>query len=56
MDEDAAKLAVALIGLCRCERVGEDPHTCPFKREIHEDSESLCNCCSDCTDNCRGSI
>ena len=27
-------------------------HTCPFKREIYDDYESLCGCCMDCEGNC----
>lgn len=27
-------------------------HTCPFKEEINNDSETLCECCDDCTHEC----
>ena len=30
----------------------EEPHLCPFGREIHGDDESLCNCCADCEYQC----
>jgi len=31
-------------------------HTCPFKRAMYDDEESLCNCCSNCWDNCAEDI
>jgi hypothetical protein len=31
-------------------------HTCPFAEEINNDSESLCNCCNDCTHECAQDI
>lgn len=27
-------------------------HTCPYKEDINDDSESLCDCCSDCLHEC----
>ena len=41
-------------GLCQgCTKKSAEPdHTCPFAEEINEDSESLCNCCSDCAYEC----
>lgn len=36
----------------RCGGPGEDPHPCPFAEEIHEDSETQCNCCESCTEEC----
>ena len=36
-----------------CKKKGSDDlHTCPFREEINDDSEILCNCCEDCTDEC----
>ena len=29
-----------------------ESHTCPFAVEIHDDSESLCNCCIECERDC----
>lgn len=29
-----------------------EPHTCPFAEEIGNDSETLCDCCDDCTNEC----
>lgn len=29
-----------------------EPHTCPYAEDINGDSESMCNCCSDCEYNC----
>lgn len=36
---------------CRKEPATE-PHTCPFAEDIHDDSETLCNCCDDCAHEC----
>ena len=33
-----------------------DEHTCPFAEEIHDDSETLCSCCEDCTNQCAWDI
>lgn len=30
----------------------EPLHTCPYKKEINNDSESLCSCCEACTREC----
>ena len=27
-------------------------HVCPYKSEIHEDDETLCDCCEDCAQEC----
>lgn len=27
-------------------------HTCPYAEEINNDSENLCNCCSNCINQC----
>ena len=27
-------------------------HTCPYKTEINDDYESVCDCCSDCEYEC----
>lgn len=29
-----------------------DDHTCPYAEEINNDSESTCNCCDECTQEC----
>ena len=36
----------------RCENEAEELHPCPFSEDIHGDSETLCNCCSACQDEC----
>ncbi len=35
-----------------CENAGRELHTCPFKSEINDDNETLCNCCDDCSHEC----
>jgi hypothetical protein len=41
-------------GKCsRCDyNVAQQEHTCPYAEEIHGDSSSLCDCCSDCESQC----
>jgi len=41
-------------GTCpRChEGEAQESHACPFKRELHDDEETLCNCCKDCEHQC----
>ncbi len=34
------------------EKPAETPHPCPFKEDIHGDSETLCNCCHSCRHEC----
>lgn len=45
----------------RCEKCGKnaatlDEHTCPFKSDIHDDNETMCNCCNDCCQECADEI
>ncbi len=38
---------------CKCGKdVDGDLHPCPYSEEINNDSESECNCCSDCIHEC----
>jgi hypothetical protein len=37
---------------CKCGEEGTDFHTCPFQKEIYDDDWSMCNCCSECEENC----
>lgn len=41
-----------------CKRCDENTtlHTCPYAEDIRNDSESLCNCCDDCTYECAQDI
>ena len=27
-------------------------HPCPYKSDVHDDEETLCNCCKECTHEC----
>jgi len=42
------------VNLCQnCQvKPSTDEHTCPYKEDINDDKESLCNCCEDCEHNC----
>ena len=31
---------------------GKSLHTCPFSEEINNDTQTLCNCCSTCENEC----
>ena len=44
--------------LCQheCGNASEEEHTCPFREDIHNDSETLCNCCDDCSYECARDI
>ena len=37
---------------CHCGEIEIQPHTCPYKEDINDDSETICNCCSVCRKNC----
>jgi hypothetical protein len=45
---------VSSSGKCsRCEvNDAQSEHTCPYAEEINNDSDSLCDCCSDCEHEC----
>jgi len=36
---------------CNINEAAED-HTCPYREDIEDDSESVCNCCVDCENQC----
>lgn len=37
---------------CSCGNDAINEHTCPFKEEINNDCESMCNCCEECMHQC----
>ena len=37
---------------CKGQNDARAPHTCLFKREIHNDGTTLCDCCRQCTFEC----
>jgi hypothetical protein len=46
-----------LLEVVKCETCGNNEgtselHTCPYAEDINGDSESMCNCCSDCEYEC----
>lgn len=49
-------LQAARIAANQCQKCGKDVtdgmHTCPYAEEIGGDSESLCNCCGECSYQC----
>ena len=40
----------------KCKRPGEPLHTCPALEELAGDTETLCNCCEHCQQNCAEDI
>lgn len=40
----------------KCDENEYDLHTCPFRVEIDDDEETLCNCCEECTQDCADNI
>jgi len=40
---------------CTCDE-WQEPHPCPFDEEVDGDSETLCNCCPVCTEECADQI
>lgn len=41
---------------CKCGNPGAAPHSCPYKSDVNDDSNTLCNCCDACEQNCRDDI
>lgn len=38
---------------CNCDKNDAlEDHECPFKVEIHDDEDTLCNCCEECMYEC----
>ena len=51
-EEKALVNLVKQIPNCKCGELGEENHPCPFAQDIHDDSETLCNCCENCNYEC----
>ena len=45
-----------IIEKCRCGSDPESLHICPYQQDINGDSETLCNCCSECEHQCAQDI
>jgi len=47
---------------CSLHGRGDDPnpatedHTCPFQVEVHDNTESKCDCCDDCSQECSDDV
>lgn len=39
-----------------CNRRGSAPHPCPYRSDVKNDHETLCNCCKICANECLRSI
>jgi hypothetical protein len=37
---------------CKCGKLALPLHPCPYKADVNDDSETLCNCCEKCMGNC----
>lgn len=39
--------------VCKCGKPAADSeHSCPYKKEVKDDSATLCRCCNDCVYEC----
>jgi len=47
---------IITFGKCKCGKVGAEEHQCPYDADIHNDPDSMCNCCKECTRNCSDDI
>ena len=55
--EDVIRLALDTLSEChRCGGVSEEPHTCPYRLDVHDDRTSLCTCCDECRSTCADDI
>lgn len=34
----------------------QEEHTCPFREDVNDDHDSLCDCCDECEQNCCDNI
>ncbi len=42
---------------CKCGApASEEPHTCPYQYDVHNDREYECRCCERCQQNCADDI
>ena len=41
---------------CKCGEPGRKKHDCPYQADVNNDSETMCNCCIDCTNECLNDI
>lgn len=45
------------IEMCKCgNNPATLPHSCPYKSDINDDSNTLCTCCDECKQNCADDI
>lgn len=51
-DEPVGKLQALCCGRADCKNPATELHTCPYKEEINGDKLTLCDCCSDCRQEC----
>lgn len=41
-----------VVEVCKCGQPGVALYLCPFREEVYDDHETLCNCCEDCVAPC----
>lgn len=34
----------------------KEPHPCPYREDVHQDTQTTCKCCEACTRNCAEDI
>ena len=55
-DQDNRVIKIVETPYTRCHHRQREPHTCPYKEEISDNSESICTCCEECTTECAQDI
>lgn len=55
--------ALNILGRCTCGKCSKQPpeyawelHPCPYKSDINDDPDTLCNCCPYCVSECAADI
>lgn len=42
--------------ICKCGAGGIAMHPCPYRSDVNDDEDTLCNCCEGCTTECAEDI
>lgn len=50
------KLVVIQKQKCKCGALALAKHPCPYATDVHNDHETMCRCCDDCTAYCAKDI
>lgn len=53
--EQVTRLLLGVCGRCKAGQA-QTPHICPYAQDINNDSETLCDCCEGCSQDCADDI